>query len=153
MRRLSVNILRGVSLCLYPNIECVSLITMCRFRYSGGLPLRKQTLHRRGFIKELASAMRSSFLFSAFFVLSLLVAQVAGAQDFSQSYTQLISKGTFSGAGYPDGSSIKARMSKNGRFIVFESKAKNLVDYVPAAKQYAGTSQVFLYDRQVTQSA
>ena len=91
-----------------------------------------------------------------------LIASLASAQDFTQANTDLISIGTYdAGTGTPtptpgpsNGNSTNPRMSKNGRFVVFESTAGNLVaeasidGNVIFPSVTPGRSHIYLYDRQ-----
>lgn len=87
-------------------------------------------------------------------LLSLLThVSVTIAQPFTQADTTRLSFGTYSGAAQANQAVSNPRMSKNGRFVVFESRATNLVD--TSSGLYSGFSnvngvnrQIYLYDRQ-----
>ena len=70
------------------------------------------------------------------------------AQDFSPSDTARVSAGTYSAAPETNGAAANARMSKNGRFIVFESTATNLVSSHTVS---GGIKHCYVYDRQADQ--
>jgi hypothetical protein len=81
--------------------------------------------------------------------------QRAEAQPFAAADTSLVSIGTYSGATLPNAtgeSNANPRQSKNGRFVVFQSKANNLVN--TASGRYQGftfntnNNQIYLLDRQ-----
>lgn len=75
---------------------------------------------------------------------------VAPAQDFSPGSTQRVSKGTFTGSTDGNAPSVNARVSKNGRFVVFESTATNLINYSfrGGGTITPGRRHIYLYDRQ-----
>lgn len=89
--------------------------------------------------------MRSLFFVASFVALfGITFAGPVVAQDFSSSGTTRLSKGTYSGAGQANAGSVNVRISKNGRFVVFESTANNLV--TPSTT--SGRRHIYLYDRQ-----
>jgi Tol biopolymer transport system component len=65
--------------------------------------------------------------------------------NFSRADTSRASIGTFSGAIDANAASSNAQISRNGRFVVFESTASNLVNYVTVTP---GRRHVYLLDRQ-----
>lgn len=84
---------------------------------------------------------------------ALLVAggSVAGAQPFSPGDTARISFAYGTGSnGTADADIANPQMSKNGRFVVFESTATNLVAMTQqqASVVLNGKKQIYLYDRQ-----
>jgi Tol biopolymer transport system component len=87
----------------------------------------------------------SSYLLAA---VSLILPLQGFAESFDRSDTSRVSAGTYSGAPETNGASTNARMSKNGRFVVFESVAGNLVSS-PAVTP--GRKHCYLYDRQADQ--
>ena len=93
---------------------------------------------RRFFLTALTGLLTAS---------QLLILGHAYAQSgsFTTSDTNRINIGTFSGAAQANSSSNNAQISRNGRFVVFESTATNLVNYVTVT---AGRRHVYLVDRQ-----
>ncbi len=78
----------------------------------------------------------------------LSLSSQAVAQDFSPTDTARVSSGTYSSAPETNGAGTNARMSKNGRFIAFESTATNLVNTHSVTP---GRKHCYLYDRQADQ--
>lgn len=76
----------------------------------------------------------------------------ASADDFSNSVTSRISEKTIQGFAQSNGSSFNPRVSKNGRFVVFESTATNLVpdpyNTINWDSNVSNRRRVYLYDRQ-----
>lgn len=76
----------------------------------------------------------------------------AKAEDFSNNVTTRISEKTIGGFAQSNGSSFNPRVSKNGRFIVFESTATNLVpdpfSNVDWDSSDNSRRRIYLYDRQ-----
>ena len=89
--------------------------------------------------------MARRFLLSV--ISSLLVTTPAFSQtsDFTPADTTLASVGTFTGSALANGANVNAQISRNGRFVVFESTASNLVNNVSIT---AGRRHVYLLDRQ-----
>ncbi len=67
------------------------------------------------------------------------------AETLDSSVTALISRGSYTGAPQSNAASINPRVSRNGRFVVFESVASNLVS---APSVTPGRRHVYLLDRQ-----
>lgn len=86
-------------------------------------------------------------------ILPFFLAFHSDAQPFTQSDTARLSFGTFTGATEANANVQNPKISKNGRFVVFESTATNLVD--TSSGTYSGFTningtnrQIYLYDRQ-----
>ncbi len=92
------------------------------------------------------------------FTLAFLVSgylECLKAQDFSADNSKRVSQGTYTGATESTGSSIDAAMSKNGRFVAFESVlptsagATNPDFHLDGLRRVTrGRRHVYLYDRQ-----
>jgi Tol biopolymer transport system component len=82
--------------------------------------------------------------------LALIGTHSAFAQPFTQADTKRISVASGTGTPFPDADVINPRMSKNGRFVVFESTASNLVtaSQLISPITFNGKRQIYLYDRQ-----
>ncbi|NDC37174.1 MAG: hypothetical protein EBZ48_03880 [Proteobacteria bacterium] len=93
--------------------------------------------------------MRSSIC--AVIALGLCASSLVGpasesyAETLDSSVTALVSRGTYSGAPQSNGASVNPRVSRNGRFVVFESVSNNLVE---APSITPGRRHVYLLDRQ-----
>jgi Tol biopolymer transport system component len=83
-------------------------------------------------------------------------AVLAQSEEFSREITSRISERTVDGSfAQSNGNSFNPRMSKNGRFVVFESTATNLVtdpvsniDWDSTTNPVSGRRRIYLYDRQ-----
>jgi Tol biopolymer transport system component len=95
--------------------------------------------------EAMSFGLRARALISFTFLIALLAPHFTSAQDFSPAGTSRASFGTFPGAIEANADSQNVQMSKNGRFIVFESKASNLVNYVAVTP---GITHIYLFDRQ-----
>ncbi len=84
----------------------------------------------------------------ALFCAAALSAVAANADNYDPADTNRVSAGTYSGAPETNGLSENARMSKNGRFIVFESVASNIVS---DASSPPNRRHCYIYDRQADQ--
>lgn len=87
------------------------------------------------------------------FLSSFVFAFGAFAQPFSQARTERLSFGTFTGAVEGNAAATNPKMSKNARFVVFQSTASNLVDTSSGVyngfNNINGTrSHIYLADRQ-----
>lgn len=80
---------------------------------------------------------------------SMLLAQ---SEDFSSSVTSRVSEKTIGGFAQSNGASMNARVSKNGRFVVFESLATNLVpdpfNNIDWNSSDSSRRRIYLFDRQ-----
>jgi hypothetical protein len=93
---------------------------------------------RRFFLTALTGLVTASQLL-------LLSHAYAQSGSFTTADTTRINIGTFSGAAQANSASINPQISRNGRFVVFESTATNLVNYLSVTP---GRRHIYLVDRQ-----
>ena len=97
-------------------------------------------------LQSLKTALRAfySILLGIVCTINLNVAS-AQSGNFEKADTSRVSIGTFSGATDANAANGNSQISRNGRFVVFESTATNLVNYVTVT---AGRKHIYLLDRQ-----
>lgn len=90
--------------------------------------------------------------FASAFCLALIITSPLHAEDFSNAVTSRISERTLGVFAESNGSSFNPRVSKNGRFVVFESTATNLVPDPVSTIDWDSSDntrrRIYLYDRQ-----
>lgn len=88
---------------------------------------------------------RTVLLGISFALCAVCSAATLRAETLDSAVTALVSRGSYSGAPASDGNSIHPRVSRNGRFIVFESVSSTLVSSPTVT---AGRRHIYLLDRQ-----
>jgi hypothetical protein len=115
-------------------------------------PKRHSKNKRRGefgskvWVIDMVTIFKSKILLRVLFTMALVPAlSFAQEGDFKKADTSRVSIGTFTGATEAGAASVNAQISRNGRFVVFESTATNLINYTPVSPN---RRHVYLLDRQ-----